>query len=90
MSAQQYWSTVFKIKTATGENKFPNLKKVMAFLLVLPFSNASVERVFSELKLCKTAHRNKLKTSTVVALMATREGVGKSKGCVDFEPTQKC
>lgn len=85
----EYWKDVFNLKNAAGDHMFKNLSVLIKFLLTLPFSNASVERVFSELKNCKTAHRNRLKTSTVVALMATREGVRKSNGCVNFEPTKK-
>lgn len=47
--AFEYWSLVFKIKNAMGEPVFSNLKKVFNLLFILPFSNASVERVFSVL-----------------------------------------
>jgi len=86
--AETYWKKVFDLKTTTGDPVFPNISKVVNLLLVLPFSNASVERVFSSLKRCKTNDRNKLKTNTVVSLMATREGISNSGGCVRFEPTK--
>lgn len=46
--ASEYWEKVFEIKNATGQSAFPNLQKVIRLLLVLPFSNACVGRVFSE------------------------------------------
>lgn len=45
---------------------FQNLKKVIRLLLMLPFSNASVERVFSKLKGIKTESRNKLNTDILL------------------------
>lgn len=88
LSAEKYWKKVFMIKTVLGEPAFPNLNIVMKYLLVLPFSNASVERIFSTLRNCKTVHRNRLGTDTLVALIATKEGVREQNGCVDFEPNQ--
>lgn len=69
----KYWQKVFMMKTALGLPAFPNLNTVMKLLLILPFSNASVERVFSTLKNCKTIHINKLKTATMVCLITTKE-----------------
>lgn len=87
--ACDYWKQVFKMRTATGQLAFKNLCTVFKLLFVLPFSNASVERVFSNLKNIKTYHRNCLKTETVVALMATKDGVSQHNGCVNFEPSKK-
>lgn len=55
----EYWRKVFCLKNSLGEIYFPNIFFVMRLLLVLPFSNASVERLFSDLKNIKTMHRNK-------------------------------
>lgn len=85
----EYWEKVFKLKSNLGVELFPNLKILVRFILTLPFSNAKVERLFSEVKLTKTAHRNKLKTDTLVALLATKEGLKSEGGCVQFEPTNQ-
>lgn len=87
-SSEEYWKIVFSLRTVSGSCIFPNLKIVINLLLILPFSNASVERVFSTLKNIKTDHRNKLKTDTVKALIATREGISENGGCVAFRPTK--
>lgn len=42
--------------------------------MILPFSNVKVVRPFGEVKLTKTAHRNKLKIETLVALLSSKEG----------------
>lgn len=88
LPAEQYWKKVFVVKDGQGQCAFPNLKVVIGLLLVLPFSNASVERTFSQLKKIKTQDRNCLKTETVSALMATKNGVAKHGGCISFEPTK--
>ena len=77
------------MKNATGAHIFPNLRVATNSVLILPFSNASVERIFSTLKNCKTAHRNRLKNDTIVSLIATKEGVKEQNGSVNFEPNKK-
>ena len=41
-------------------------------LFSLPFSNASVERVFSQLTLMKSDHRAALKQESLIGLMMTK------------------
>ena len=53
-------------------------------LLALPHSNADVERVFSQVALIKTKHRNRLKTSTLDALLVARGGL--PTDCMHFVP----
>ncbi|CAG5006021.1 unnamed protein product [Parnassius apollo] len=62
INAESYWGKVFRLKNAAGEYMFPNIKIVMSLLLILPFSNASVERKFSALRCLKTENRNRLNT----------------------------
>lgn len=54
LPAEEYWLKVFELKNAGGTEIYPNLKIVLSLLLILPFSNASVERLFSELNNIKT------------------------------------
>jgi len=53
-----YWRKVFLLKNFLGKIYFPN---ICLMILILPFSNASVERLFSDLKNIKTLRCNKLK-----------------------------
>ncbi|CAG4942601.1 unnamed protein product [Parnassius apollo] len=62
INAESYWGKVFRLKNAAGEYMFPNIKIVMSLLLILPFSNASVERKFRALRCLKTENRNRLNT----------------------------
>lgn len=64
--------------------KFPTVCLFVKSLLTLPHSNADVERVFSQVALIKTKHRNGLKTSTLDALLVARGGL--ATNCVHFIP----
>lgn len=86
---EQYWSKIFKLKNDANNCLFPNLKRVLSLLFVLPFSNASVERIFSDFFNIKTDKRNLLNTSTIKAILATKAGVDGSGGCVKFQPSKK-
>ena len=48
---------------------YPTLSKIAGFGLILPLNTAACERGFSQLKLIKTPHRNRLKQSTLDNLM---------------------
>jgi hypothetical protein len=85
---------VFQEKTATGEPAFPNLIKLVKTVLSLPYSNAAVERVFSQLKLIKTDHRASLKRESLLALLTTKMTLLKSNPpqtlrTVTFEPKKE-
>ncbi|CAB4003218.1 zinc finger MYM-type 1-like [Paramuricea clavata] len=94
LTALEYWKVVFQEKTATGEPAFPNLIKLVKTVLSLPYSNAAVERVFSQLKLIKTDHRASLKRESLLALLTTKMTLLKSNPpqtlrTVTFEPKKE-
>ena len=70
-----FWRKRLNAKTVNGRLKYPKLKKVVACVMSLPFSNTSVERVFTLLKLIKTNSRNALKRETLVGLMHANAGM---------------
>ena len=78
LSSDEYWKIVFQAKTSLGEQDKPNLVKVVKTLLSLPYSNAIVERVFSQLKLIKTDHRSNLKQESLLALLLSKMTLLKS------------
>ena len=61
--------------TLTGEAKYPVLMAFVCILASLPFSNASVERIFSQLKLVKADHRNSLKSMSLVSLLQAKMSI---------------
>lgn len=83
---EDYWRQVFQLKNAAGTPVFKNLEKVIGLLLVLPFSNVSVEILFSQVNLTKTLHRNKRGNETLNAIMLTREGIQDAGGLIKFNP----
>lgn len=89
IEADIYWKSVFALRNAASQEVFGNLKKVLTLLLVLPFSNASVERVFSVLNNMKTHNRNKLSTEMIVSLLLTKEGIKIQGGLEKFVPNLK-
>ena len=74
LTLEEYWQVVFSEKKSANEHELvrPNLIKVLKVLLLLPFSNAGVERVFSQLKLIKTDHRSSLQQESLLALLSTK------------------
>ena len=45
-------------------NEFPNIVKLVKISLIIPLSNAQVERIFSQHKLTKTRLRNRMNTES--------------------------
>jgi len=61
--AKEYWS---------HQEKFPELKVIVLRILSIPVHAASVERLFSLLGLVKTKYRNRMNTSTLENIAATK------------------
>lgn len=67
-----FWQSVFQTKNQAGNSLYPQLCKVVSILFSLPYSNAAVERVFSQLKLIKNDHRASLKKESLLGLITTK------------------
>jgi hypothetical protein len=64
-------------------------------MFTIPISNADSERVFSQVNLIKTVHRNRFSIEGVASLIFVKEGVkDAADSCAHFQPTkemiQKC
>ncbi|KAH9374562.1 hypothetical protein HPB48_008144 [Haemaphysalis longicornis] len=59
---QSFWREVHSYKDACGENPFTELAGFAMSMLVVPYSNAEIERTFSQLNIVKCELRNKLKS----------------------------
>lgn len=73
MTLEMFWQNVFKVKNSLGEHMYPHLRQFISSLLCLPHSSASTERVFSQMKLNKTAIRNCLNVETVSSILLIKE-----------------
>jgi hypothetical protein len=89
MNVEKCWSKVFNATNGAGRKRFPNVKQVISLLLILPFSNASVERVFSNLINIKSDKRNLLRTNTLRSILVSKDGIESNRGCVKFVPTKE-
>lgn len=75
LDVSQFWKQQVSLKDDDGNQKYPNLSKVVGCALALPHSNAAVERVFSQVSLIKTDLRNSLKTASLVSLLHVKNGL---------------
>lgn len=89
-TTQKFWCDVYNYRDSYGENPFGELADFAISMLVLPYSNAEVERSFSQMNLLKTKLRNRLSPNTVNAIMVIRAGLKRNKkGCFDYELPEK-
>ena len=79
-----YWYQIGKITDLSGEIRYPLLSKLAKAILVIPHSNADVERMFSQMGLNKTKLRNSLGTETLTALL--RLQMNAQEPCYNFSP----
>ncbi|KAH9377717.1 hypothetical protein HPB48_001306 [Haemaphysalis longicornis] len=73
-STHSFWCEVHSYKDACGENLFAELARFAMSMLVLPYSNAEVERTFSQLNIVNSKLRNKLKPETTNAILVEKSG----------------
>lgn len=76
-----FWSEVIRYRDASGENPFKELSEFALCVLVLPWSNAEVERVFSQVNIVKTKLRNRMTTSMANALLTVRAELRRNDKC---------
>ncbi|XP_039312918.1 uncharacterized protein LOC105206106 isoform X2 [Solenopsis invicta] len=76
-----FWAEVKEYRDALGENPFEELVNLALKCLVLPWSNADVERTFSQMKNVKTFSRNRLNQDTINAILTTRAGLQRIEKC---------
>ena len=63
------------LKNENDEAKYPNLSKVVGCCLSLPYSNSSVERIFSNLRRIKTDIRSNLRNTSLVSILHVKNGL---------------
>lgn len=76
-----FWTEVFNFKNADNENPFIDLAKAALTFLILPHSNAEVERLFSEMNIVKCKLRNRMLNAMLVALLTIRSGMRRNNKC---------
>lgn len=79
LNIQEFWGKVSKIRRGDDSVMFPTLSNFVFNILCLPHSSANVERIFSQVNLMKTDHRNRLSTASIVGHLHTKHYL-KSRG----------
>ncbi|KAK4297981.1 hypothetical protein Pmani_029642 [Petrolisthes manimaculis] len=83
-----FWTEVNEKENSAGEKLFSNISSLVLSLLSLPFSNATVERIFSQMNVVHSKPRNRLNVRSVEALLQIRYGlIHYFQSCVNFEPS---
>lgn len=80
---KKMWYEIASYRDANNENPFKKLVNFALEVLVLPHSNAEVERLFSKLNLIKNKLRNRLNSQTTNALLYIKCGLGRLSKCCD-------
>lgn len=80
-SSEDFWNEVSKYCDCCNENPFRELSEFALNLLSLLYSNADVERVFSQMNLVKNKLRNRMSADTVNAILDIRYGLKRSEQC---------
>lgn len=85
-----FWSEVREYEDSTGTNPFKELCDFAFSVLLLPYSNAEVERVFSVMNAVKSKLRNKMKENMVNAILTIRSGLKRTgKTCYSYNLPDK-
>jgi len=71
----KFWAEVLINKDAGNNNPFSGLAEFALKILSLPWSNAEVERIFSQMNIVKSKLRNAMSIKTLNAILYVRRGL---------------
>lgn len=82
----KFWTEVYNYSNSIGQNPFHDLAKFVFRFYVLPFSNAEVERAFSQMNICKSKLRNRMGSKLLNSLITVRYFLKtQDKCCHDYD-----
>ncbi|XP_022119940.2 uncharacterized protein LOC110996526 [Pieris rapae] len=84
---EEFWVEVYNFKNAVGDRSFGHVSKLALGIMSLPFSNAVVERAFSQVSIIKDKLRNRMAIHTAESILRIRYTL--VDGCVNFQPNKK-
>ncbi|KAL0859016.1 hypothetical protein ABMA27_010870 [Loxostege sticticalis] len=84
---EEFWVEVYNFKNAVGDRTYGHVSKLALGILSLPFSNAVVERAFSQVAVIKDKLRNRLAIQTAESILRIRYSL--AEGCLNFQPSPK-
>ena len=74
-TTERFWSEVSDYRDASGSNPFKDLAAFAVSQLILPNSNAEVERLFSSMNIIKIKLRNKMLLPMLSAILTVKYGL---------------
>lgn len=84
-----FWIEVNNFRDSCSENPFLELSLFALSFLILPISNAEVERSFSQMNIIKSKIRNRMSATTLNSIMTIRAGLKRmNKCCFDADVPQ--
>jgi len=78
---EEIWVEIYKVSSECANIDLKNRKKIVDFLLCIPGTSASVERVFSQMNCLWTDQKNRLNIVTVKAMLTYCKNVFQRKLC---------
>lgn len=78
---KEFWYEVLNFKDSQGQARFQEIASFALSLLVLPHSNADVERVFSSMNLVKSKIRNRMQLPLLCSILTIRAGLRLAEKC---------
>jgi len=81
-----FWAEVLQYRNASGTVVFEDIARLALRLLVLPWSNAEIERAFSQVSIVKSKHRNRMGNEMLNGILTIRAGLRRiGKCCHNYE-----
>lgn len=85
-----FWKHIKTLKNCGGDEVYPLINKLVAYIFTLPHSSACVERLFSTINLNKTKVRNQLSTKTLTGILNSKSClINNEKFCYNFDVPDK-
>ena len=83
LDTDSFWKEVLQFKDTSGSNPFEDISKCAISALILPHSNADIERVFSSMNYIKSKLRNKIKLDLLNAILMVKFSLLRLQKCCD-------
>lgn len=87
LSIEEFWQRIGEAKNFNNELIASNVYKLANFILILPYSNAESERIFSLVTDIKSKKRNKLSSETLNSICVIKSSfLANTTTCKTFQP----
>ncbi|KRG03830.1 uncharacterized protein Dmoj_GI25655, isoform B [Drosophila mojavensis] len=88
LNCDTFWYELSQLKDINDCYKYSNISKFAQSMLILPVSNASCERIFSQINLIKTKNRNRFQNINVSHILHVKQSL-RENGCNNFKPNEQ-